>query len=108
VYFGPLAKFPGPKLAAATLWYEFYYDVILKGRYSFKIKELVTAQITKDQLIEMGDLLGMLDQSNAIDVPAGANVVYKCVGIGLMDLVVGKKLLETGSERGLGVHVDGF
>jgi hypothetical protein len=40
VYFGPLAKFPGPKLAAATLWYEFYYDVILLGQYTFKIKEL--------------------------------------------------------------------
>lgn len=40
VYFGPLSKFPGPKLAAATLWYEFYYDVILSGRYTFKIKEL--------------------------------------------------------------------
>ena len=40
VYFGPLAKFPGPKLAAATLWYEFYYDMYLKGQYTFKIKEL--------------------------------------------------------------------
>jgi hypothetical protein len=40
VFFGPLAKFPGPKLAAATLWYEFYYDVVLEGQYTFKIKEL--------------------------------------------------------------------
>lgn len=40
VYFGPLAKFPGPKLAAASLWYEFYYDVYLAGQYTFKIKEL--------------------------------------------------------------------
>jgi hypothetical protein len=40
VYFGPLAKFPGPKLAAATLMYEFYYDVILKGQYTWKIRKL--------------------------------------------------------------------
>lgn len=36
----PLAKFPGPKLAAVTLWYEFYYDVIKQGQYTFKIREL--------------------------------------------------------------------
>lgn len=40
VYFGPLSQFPGPKLPAATLWYEFYYGVILQGRYTFKIKDL--------------------------------------------------------------------
>ncbi|EON70045.1 hypothetical protein W97_09313 [Coniosporium apollinis CBS 100218] len=37
LYFSPLSKFPGPKLAAITLWYEFYYDVIKKGQYTFEI-----------------------------------------------------------------------
>jgi len=40
LYFHPLSKFPGPRLAAATLWYEAYYDVIKQGQYTFKIKEL--------------------------------------------------------------------
>jgi hypothetical protein len=40
LYISPLSKIPGPKLAAATFWYEFYYDAILGGRYTFKIREL--------------------------------------------------------------------
>lgn len=40
LFFHPLAKFPGPKLAAVTLWYEFYHDVIREGQYTFQIAEL--------------------------------------------------------------------
>ncbi|KAI1440484.1 putative cytochrome P450 [Annulohypoxylon stygium] len=36
----PLAGFPGPKLAAATAWYEFYHDAIRRGKYTFEIQEM--------------------------------------------------------------------
>ncbi|KAI9644280.1 hypothetical protein NHQ30_007636 [Ciborinia camelliae] len=39
LYFHPLSKFPGPKLAAATLWSEFYYECILSGQYFIKIAQ---------------------------------------------------------------------
>ena len=36
----PLSKVPGPRLAAATYWPEFYHDVILTGRYTHAIKKM--------------------------------------------------------------------
>jgi hypothetical protein len=40
LYLSPLAKFPGPKLAAATRWYEFYYEVVKRGQFQFHINDL--------------------------------------------------------------------
>ncbi|KAF2847374.1 cytochrome P450 [Plenodomus tracheiphilus IPT5] len=40
LYLHPLAKFPGPKLAAATSWYEAYFEIVLKGQYSLQISKL--------------------------------------------------------------------
>lgn len=55
LYLSPLAKFPGPKLAAATFGVEFYWDVILRGRYEWVIRDMhrkygPIVRITPDEL----------------------------------------------------------
>ena len=54
MYFDSLAHIPGPKLAAASLWYEFYYDVVLKGQYTYKIRELHEKYGTCHKIYETG------------------------------------------------------
>lgn len=36
------------------------------------------------------------------------NVIYKSVGLGLMDLTVGMKVVEFARQKGVGTHVEGF
>lgn len=40
LFFHPLSGYPGPKIAALTVWYEFYYDGIQRGRYTFEIQRM--------------------------------------------------------------------
>lgn len=39
---------------------------------------------------------------------SNGTVVYKSVGLGLVDLVVGNKLVATASEMGVGTQIPGF
>ncbi|KAE8321063.1 cytochrome P450 [Aspergillus sergii] len=40
LWLSPIAHFLGPKLAALTMWYEFYYDSFVEGQYTFRIAEM--------------------------------------------------------------------
>lgn len=40
LYLSPIAKFPGPKLAAVTFWYELYHDVVRPGKYTWEIAKM--------------------------------------------------------------------
>ncbi|KAH8701276.1 putative cytochrome P450 [Phaeosphaeriaceae sp. PMI808] len=40
LYFSPIARFPGPKLAAITGLYEFWYDAIRGGKYLWEVEKM--------------------------------------------------------------------
>lgn len=40
LYISPLAKFPGPRLAAVSRLYELYYDAFRSGGFVCKLREL--------------------------------------------------------------------
>ncbi|KAL8968959.1 MAG: hypothetical protein Q9183_002231, partial [Haloplaca sp. 2 TL-2023] len=40
VFLSPIAAFPGPKLAAATEWYEFYYQLVQDGQWGRQVARL--------------------------------------------------------------------
>lgn len=40
LYLHPLAKFPGPKIAAASHIYEFYWSIVRDGEFVWQIERL--------------------------------------------------------------------
>lgn len=83
--------------------------------------ELIQADVKPHQAIELGELLMIRDSSlqeqskQATDDSKSlrewlqrGNVIYKSVGLGLMDLVTGGDLIQLARERNLGTTVDEF
>ena len=57
LFFHPLARFPGPRLAALTRYYKAYCDVVQNGQYTFKIAELHRKYGTAANLSILDDAL---------------------------------------------------
>ena len=61
-----LSGFPGPKIAAVTYWYEFYYEWWCGGKYIFEIEKMHQKYglSIKDFSIEMNiDHLSIMSQA---------------------------------------------
>ena len=66
--------------------------------------ELIMAGVGGGQLVELGEIANRMDLVNLGE----KGLVFKCVGMGIMDVVVGRELLGIARERGLGINVDNF
>ncbi|EME45540.1 hypothetical protein DOTSEDRAFT_71295 [Dothistroma septosporum NZE10] len=91
--------------------------------------EVVQAKLTPDQVVELGELLMLkrdaeqrardngekTDEGCHLQNSSGlkewltrGNVIYKSVGLGLMDVVVGNDLLVKAQVRGIGTTIENF
>lgn len=59
LYFHPLSKIPGPKLAAITSGYEFYFNVIKGGMFIWELERLheIYGQFYRHTLYSIFDLI---------------------------------------------------
>lgn len=82
--------------------------------------EVVQAGLTPQQMVEVGELLtvkqaakqqieqGGEDEKGLQEWMERGNVIYKSIGMGLMDLVVGRDLIRLVVERSLGTTIEDF
>ncbi|KAF2261596.1 NAD(P)-binding protein [Lojkania enalia] len=87
--------------------------------------ELIQAGVRSDQVVEVGELVMLkrdaerrraeraeraerAKQRSLMEWLQAGNVIYKSVGIGLMDVVVGNELVRLAGERGIGTRIDNF
>lgn len=69
--------------------------------------ELIRAKIQPEEVIEIGELVSTSDKQ-AVEKAEPGWTIFKCVGLGIMDLVTAKCLLEFAQAKGIGSTVDEF
>ncbi|KAK1066750.1 hypothetical protein LTR74_006960 [Friedmanniomyces endolithicus] len=91
--------------------------------------EVIQAKLLPDQVVELGELFmlkreamskaaakgvkvdggcAFQENSGLLEWLTKGNVIYKSVGLGLMDVVVGGELVRMARERGIGTTIEGF
>jgi ornithine cyclodeaminase/alanine dehydrogenase-like protein (mu-crystallin family) len=73
--------------------------------------ELVKAGIGREGMLEVGTTAEMRAGGSTEGLEewlADGFVVYKSVGVGIMDIAIGSELLELAGEKGVGVRLDDF
>ncbi|KAK0939238.1 hypothetical protein LTR48_005817 [Friedmanniomyces endolithicus] len=91
--------------------------------------EVIQAKLSPDQVVELGELFmlkreamskaaakgvkvdggcAFQENSGLLEWLTKGNVIYKSVGLGLMDVVVGSELVRMARERGIGTTIEGF
>ncbi|KIW25337.1 uncharacterized protein PV07_08524 [Cladophialophora immunda] len=82
--------------------------------------EIVKAKLKPEHLVEIGELmmikkaatreieLGGPGEQGLLDWLTKGNVIYKSVGMGLLDLVVASDLIRMGKEKDVGVTIEDF
>jgi ornithine cyclodeaminase/alanine dehydrogenase-like protein (mu-crystallin family) len=69
--------------------------------------ELIMAKVDASQLTELGQLAAPLSGDESLPQKK-ENVIFKCVGMGVMDLAIARSLLGMAHEVGVGTVVEGF
>ena len=73
--------------------------------------ELAKAEVSVERMLEVGALLQEKAASGAGELSTWLEdgfVVYKSVGVGVMDLAIGQHLLSVATSRGIGLRVENF
>ena len=82
--------------------------------------EVIQAGLSANHLVEIGELmmvkraamkeieLGGKGERGLVEWLTQGNVIYKSVGLGLMDLVVGGNVVDLASTRDIGTRIENF